>query len=1225
MSNHTISPPIDIDNVVTCIKNAVMRANSEEDVRVAVSMCIVRYILEPLGIKDIGRYEYTLVSGVRADALYGHVLIEYKAPGKLSTERDIQKAKEQVIGYIQQESRIKDEYSRYLGVIISDKIAFVRYDHRVDKWIMRGPYEIRKESIIKLIEALRGLRRKPLDVQHILNDFGPKSQLTIKMVNVLYKILTSLKDGSRAKLLFDDWLRLFRQATGYSPDKLEELPKLADEYKIQNANYDILIFSIHTFYALLLKLIAAEITYLYGGGKFYRSYIAELDDAYASKGLDGLSKALHDLESGWIFRKLLNIENFLEGDYYSWYLEMLNEDLANLIAELARSLADYEIATPQLEPEFARDLLKRLYQHLVPSDLRHKLGEFYTPDWLANYLLDEIGLSLDNLINIGKEDHLAPLQLRVLDPACGSGTFLVLYISKIRRYAEEHYIYDILLKYILDNVIGYDLNPLAVLTARTNYLLTIADLLAYSTGTIEIPVYLSDSIMVEKRFTLAGDMVNVYILRTSAGNFEIPVNIVENGLLVSILSEISRCLENKYNGNDFRRRIELMHKLDQSEINTLVRLYEHLLRLEEEGKNKVWVAIIRNAFAPILKGKFDYIVGNPPWVNWENLPEEYRDVSENIWKVYGLTKITGKTGLGKVKRDLSMLFLARCFDLYLKENGRLGFLMPFTIFKTQAGAGFRRFLAEKTKIEVIHDLVTLYPFEGATNRASAIIVKKVDSRDAYKNLSGVKHFVWVNPSNRPIPTDKPLDEVIKETKRFNLIMVPLESNKPESPWMQITSETIDVVRRLIGSSDYDAHAGVYVGLNQVYYIRIKDRRSDGKLIITNPPEPGQKKNVKEKSEVIIEPDLVYPLIRGRDIKKWYVGFENRYVILPSDPQGNVISLTDMRAKYPNIYSYFHCFFNDLINRGGEPYKSKLEPYRDKPLKIAEEIAPPFYWVFNVKPSLTPYKVVWKRIAGAITGKAISFVCAVTEPINGKPVIPDDGTILIATETQDEAYYVAGILNSIIVRTIIASYTYELRQETHIADVIKIPKFDPKNETHKKIADLSKRAHMFAKCIYAEEKPEYCIGINAETELKNVESELDKAVAQLFELSPDRIKEFEMLMSILSGEEQSTEEDAEAPEEPIVTIPNTLLLPNTQSYIDIEVVNPSGKEIEFYYELPWDKGYFRLTDGTYKLQIPPLNEGKYKGLLRYSWHGSEKIINIQIEVSKNVGPKRSRRM
>jgi len=129
----------------------------------------------------------------------------------------------------------------------------------------------------------------------------------------------------------------------------------------------------------------------------------------------------------------MNIENFLEGDYFSWYLDVLDEDLADLVAELARRLADYEVATPQLEPEFARDLLKRLYQNLVPRDLRHRLGEYYTPDWLANYLLDEVGLSLENLLKMGEEDSLKPLELRVLDPACGSGTFLVLYISRLRR------------------------------------------------------------------------------------------------------------------------------------------------------------------------------------------------------------------------------------------------------------------------------------------------------------------------------------------------------------------------------------------------------------------------------------------------------------------------------------------------------------------------------------------------------------------------------------------------------------------------------------------------------------------------------------------------------------------------------------------------------------------------------------------------------------------------
>jgi len=119
-------------------------------------------------------------------------------------------------------------------------------------------------------------------------------------------MIISLKDDSRAKLLFSDWMRLFRQATGYRPEELEELPKLASEYEIQGSvNYDALIFSIHTFYALLLKLIAAEITYLYGGGKFYRSYIAELDDAYSKGGLDELKRTLQELESGGYIQEVI--------------------------------------------------------------------------------------------------------------------------------------------------------------------------------------------------------------------------------------------------------------------------------------------------------------------------------------------------------------------------------------------------------------------------------------------------------------------------------------------------------------------------------------------------------------------------------------------------------------------------------------------------------------------------------------------------------------------------------------------------------------------------------------------------------------------------------------------------------------------------------------------------------------------------------------------------------
>jgi type II restriction/modification system DNA methylase subunit YeeA len=1211
---------LDIDEVVVCLKNAVVRAVSEEDVRVWVSKCLEDKVLAPLGVVGVGRYEYTLISGARVDALYGHVVIEYKAPGRLATASDIQRAKQQVIEYIKAESGDKAEWRRYLGVIVSDRVAFVRYDPRADVWVMRGPYDIRREVVVKLVEALRGLRRKPLDASHLIDDFGLKSPLTKKAISVLYRKLVGSK-SPRARLLFDDWRRLFTQATGYRPEELEELPELARELGLSGkVNFDALIFSSHTYYAFLMKLMAAEIVYLYGGGKFYRSYISELDDAFSREGVEGLRKALAELEGGGVFRRLLNIENFLEGDYFSWYLDELDGEVAEVVAEVSRRLSDYEIATPQLEPEFARDLLKRLYQNLVPGELRHRLGEYYTPDWLANLLLDEVGLSYENILRMGEEDTLKPLKLRVLDPACGSGTFLVLYISRLRRYAEERYLTDVLLGYLLTNVVGYDLNPLAVLTARTNYLLAVADLLAYVKGSVELPVYLSDSVMIERSTTLEG---NVYVLRTSGGEFSVPVSVVERGLLGNVLAEVSRCLENKYSVDEFRKRLEFVFRLEGGELEAVARLYEVLLKLEREGRNRVWVAVIRNAFAPILRGVFDFVVGNPPWVNWENLPESYREVSKSLWGFYGLTEVAGKVGLGKVKRDLAMLFLARCFDRYLAVGGVLGFLIPFTVFKTQAGAGFRRFLASRTRVRVVHDLVTLYPFEGAVNRTAAVVVEKVGPNEldmvVRENLRGVEHVVWVNPSKKPVTTDKPLEDVLRETRRHYVVMVPLEAGKPESIWMQLTPKAVDAVRKLLtGPKHYKAHAGVYVGLKQVYYVRIKGRTSDGRLVITNPKEPGQKKSVKQV-EAAVEPDLVYPLVRGRDVKKWWVEFKDRYIILPVRQNGDTIPHLEMKTKFPGIYDYFHNFFDELVKRSGEPYKTKLKPYRKSPLQVAEQKAPPFYWVFNAKPSLATYKVVWKEVSARM--KAGGFHTAVLEPskdLEMKPVIPDHTVVLIPIFNRDEAYYLAGVLNSTIVG-VISQYAVVGSLEEYMA----VPKFDPNNQIHKQIVALSMKAHELARCIHAEVKPSYCDEVvNPLKELEKVEGEIDLAVAELFGLSLEDLREFEKLMAILSGEEPPEEpEEVEPVGEPIITISNTLLQPNTQNQLEIDVTNPQGTMLEINYDLPWETGAFKIVEGKHIIQTPPLKPGKYQGRLEYTFNGVQKTLEIIIEVMEQAGPKR----
>ncbi len=682
---------VDVDKVLTDLKIAAVKAANEEEFKINAERILYNEVLEKFDLQP-GHYEYTFVSGGRADALYGHLIIEYEAPGRLSTKSGIMKAKEQVINYIKKEAEIEARYASFLGVILCDKIAFVRYDIKSKDWALRGPYDLNRETVLRLIEAIRGLRRKKLVVDELLRDFGPTSEVARKTVKILYNRLLASKKP-KVEALFNDWKKLFSQVCAYSPEKIKGLE---GEYGLGDiADYEGLLFSIHTYYAFLMKLLGAEIAYLYGAGKFLKSYVAELEDAHM-RGLDSLRRAFEELEDGGVFKKLLNITNFVEGDYFSWYLEELNEEVAEVLCEVAKKLADYEPATPVLEPEYARDILKRLYQNLVPRKIRHDLGEYYTPDWLADLVLNEAGLTLEEFERVVKEkgDALAPLSLRVLDPACGSGTFLILAVNRFKEYAEEHYLKDVLADYLLKNVVGFDLNPLAVLTARTNYLLTVADLLSYAKGPIEMPVYLADSLLVETRQTLTGVS---YLITHYVGEFELPKSIIDKGLLNRVLDAIDRYVRLRYKAQDFKQVVLKEFDLDQNELKLLGDLYAKFLRLEEEGKNHVWTSIIKNAFAPLTvvssNGRFDHVVGNPPWINWENLPEDYREKSKKIWDWYGLLEKTKGMGLGKVKRDMAMLFLARCLDRYVKDSGKLTFLIPFTAFKTQAGAGFRKFLA----------------------------------------------------------------------------------------------------------------------------------------------------------------------------------------------------------------------------------------------------------------------------------------------------------------------------------------------------------------------------------------------------------------------------------------------------------------------------------------------------------------------------------------------------
>lgn len=1125
------------------IRGIAERARSEEDLRIGVEK-LLEPALRQLGIAAQPRYERRihrtiLTAPGRADALYGQAIIEYELPGKLSTQKGLSSTRKQLerylLGLAGSGDQREETLRRLAGIGLDGRsIFFLRY--RGDKPMIEkaspkamstqlsliveeapkgtfsfvGPYTVNEESINEFLLHLRALQRRRLVAEELADEFGPTGHLAHEMVSNLYRRLgDALKSEGdtflHIKTFYEEWERIFGIVYGQDLVKAEKDARaLAERYQITEfTDLKPLLFAVHTYYALFMKLLAAELLSLQQG-----ALMASIVEQLPALAGESLRSRLEELENGTYF-ETQGIRNFLEADFFGWYLWAWDTDIENAVRKLARALTQYEPATGTLAPEATRDLLRKLYQYLVPKELRHDLGEFYTPDWLAELVLNEVGYS-------GDPSH------RLLDPACGSGTFLVSAIRRALDFAHDSLTWRArgeqeLVAQILENIVGFDLNPLAVIAARTNYLLALGSSARHLAGK-DLPVYLCDSILTpqahqaEKRPIEHQKDIPV---PSAQKEFWIPEELVEKGQVSALCHLLEKCVSGKYHRDDFlalsQRELRWQDPLTEQ---SLAELFEKIQQLEAEGRNGLWARIIKNAFAPVFRSaiSYDYVVGNPPWVNWESLADDYRNATKPIWESYGLILKAKGAAMGRAKRDIAMLFVAVGSRRYLGENGKLGFLLPFTVFKTQAGNGFRISVARNSRVEKIHDLVELHPFEGATNRTSLMIASRGQTDFPIPSV------IWSNPRRLGIDQETELAEVYERTRQFDTISSPVKAGKPETPWMMTTAKAYSAAKKIVGESPwYRAHAGIYTGLNAVYWVDILSRTPAG-LLIKSTSVSGLKKKVKE-SEAVVSQELVYPLARGRDVKRWLVRGTENHMIVPTDAEGITLPHSVLRVQYPQIYEYFFEFLRDLVNRGGEPYKSKLEPYRIKDLSEAESEAPPFYWLFNAKPSLARYKVIWKRIAGGITGKAVNFASAVIGPAQGpfldstKPVVLNDSLIMIPLDDEDEAHYICGILNSSIVRSVIASYTYELRMETHITQFVRVPKFNRKDGNHEKLAGLSRMAHQ----LVTQERAD---------ELREVERNIDILTAELYGLEDVEYQDCVKALGILAGQLEEIEEGEE---------------------------------------------------------------------------------------------------
>ena len=114
MSEKSFDIQVSAVEIAKEIKEAARQSITEEDLRIRTENILRAKVLDKLGI-PCARYEYTLVSGGRTDALYGHVILEYEKPNAFKTKAGFENAIKQVKRYITDKARFKDEYKRYFG------------------------------------------------------------------------------------------------------------------------------------------------------------------------------------------------------------------------------------------------------------------------------------------------------------------------------------------------------------------------------------------------------------------------------------------------------------------------------------------------------------------------------------------------------------------------------------------------------------------------------------------------------------------------------------------------------------------------------------------------------------------------------------------------------------------------------------------------------------------------------------------------------------------------------------------------------------------------------------------------------------------------------------------------------------------------------------------------------------------------------------------------------
>jgi SAM-dependent methyltransferase len=640
------------------------------------------------------------------------------------------------------------------------------------------------------------------------------------------------------------------------------------------------------------------------------------------------------------------------------------------------------------------EMLGKAFEALMVAGERKSSGAFYTPQALVEEVADEAlrsALDLDGAAS-GEQERLR--NIHVLDPACGSGAFLVHMLERIASMrldaGETGTIAEVRRRVLTTSIFGVDLSPMAVWLCELRLWLAIVIESAEGDPMRVVPLPNLD------RHIRVGDSL-------SGGAFDDAVRLSSGRKLASIRGRYMRATG--------PRKRTLAKAMDRAERNAAIEV------LQREGmrltamRRELLIALrakdlfgdrrppsrdarlllstvrvrIRNTaraarevrggaalpfsfaaqFSDVAAGGgFNLIIGNPPWVRLHQIAESSRARLRNDFVVYRTAAWESGAGVAGAGRgfaaqiDMSALFVERSCEL-LRPGGTVALLLPSKLWRSLAGGGVRQLLLDRTELLTIEDLA-----ESPSQFEAAVYPSLLVSRKTTEPSVTVRHRCQAKVRLR----DRVVGWSVRpEALRFD--------DTPGSPWILLpppARKAFDLIRSAgtpFAESVFGRPMlGVKTGCNRAYIIRV-DGIEDEVASISAADRHAR-----------IEREMLRPLVRGETLGAWRTTGQREYLVWP------------------------HC--DDGLPRRDLPPLARrwLLPFRDRLGSRTDlHTRSPWWTVFRTECARHERaRVVWADFG-------LTLRAMVVEP--GDPTVPLNTCYAVSCNTVDDAHALAALLNS----------------------------------------------------------------------------------------------------------------------------------------------------------------------------------------------------------------------